>query len=204
MQLKQSQLPITRFKAVNKDSRNIERDFLAKFYNATGGRSWMKNEGWNTMGTRDETDYCTWYGVECERSGHYVIALQLINNNLTGSLPTGIVDGLQSLMVFEIALNGLRGEIPEEYGHTTITDIDLSYNQFEGILPHGICNIITCSAHNNPRLKCPKDNCNENHCVMDVCNCGKYSICQNEVDCAGKLCSKCVPSSYSPYIKVCR
>lgn len=53
---------------------------LVAFYNATGGSSWVTNEGWLTSAPVE-----TWYGVTVENGN--VTALNLSFNNLTGTVP---------------------------------------------------------------------------------------------------------------------
>ncbi|EFC35711.1 predicted protein [Naegleria gruberi] len=187
------------------DSEGLsERDFLRKFYLSTGGHYWRNNTGWNTMDTGKETNFCSWYGVKCIGNQYNVLSLNLARNNLTGVLPTGIADSLQSVMIINLAFNAIGGQIPKEYGEIpSLTGIHLGSNHFEGLLPSGLCRVLSCDCYNNPKLLCPADNCNNNHCNMAVCNCGGLTMCNSDADCYGKLCSRCV-SNGSPFFKICK
>ncbi|HKJ27909.1 MAG TPA: hypothetical protein VJ965_09745 [Anaerolineales bacterium] len=96
-----------------------ECEALVALYNATGGSSWSNATGW-----LQSSDVCTWHGVGCS-DGH-VIALDLFNNNLSGSLPIEI-GGFPYLRTLTLNDNPLSGPIP-----VTITFLDLDLFHFQG------------------------------------------------------------------------
>ena len=69
-----------------------EKDSLLALHAATGGPSWFTV--WNTS-----TDPCaaSWIGVVCDFSGSSVMALDLTQNNLVGTLPDLQLPTLESL-----------------------------------------------------------------------------------------------------------
>lgn len=159
---------------------------LREFYNATNGPKWTHNYGWSN--TSDDADPCAdnWYGVKC--LGGMIYHLHMHNNNLKGRLPRRLGD-LKSLWTLDLSYNFLQGEIPIEVARMQITMVSFMSNQFNGTLPVEFCtNTATCVAAANALLKCPKGNCNRNHCLMEDCNCD--NTCMYDSDCRG-LCKKC-------------
>ncbi len=114
-----------------------ERQALVDFYRATGGDQWGNHDGWlGPPGTE-----CTWRGVGCETGDAglpVVTVLDLVNNNLVGSLPTALAN-LTHLNWLSLSLNHLVGPIPEQLGAlSNLTDIDLLQNDFSGMLPESL------------------------------------------------------------------
>lgn len=103
------------------------------FYRATGGDHWGNHEGWlGPPGTE-----CTWKGVVCESGdkGPTVASLDLVGNNLAGSLPTSLAH-LTHLESLGLSLNHLVGPIPEQLGALpNLADIDLLQNDLSGRFP---------------------------------------------------------------------
>ena len=89
-----------------------DRKYLERFYEATGGDAWDRNENWNSQETLDE-----WFRVETDEDGE-VISLRLEENNLSGDMPTEELLCLnENTELKELALWGnddLSGEVPEE------------------------------------------------------------------------------------------
>ena len=79
-----------------------EKQALVDLYTATNGAEW--NTTWNL-----DADVTTWKGVTVFRDK--VIALNLVNNNLTGQLPESVGD-LQNLKVLNLHKNNITGNIP--------------------------------------------------------------------------------------------
>ena len=65
-------------------NNSSEASILSDFFSATFGASWSKNPGWASS-----ADICTFYGVECDGSGH-VAKIDLTNNGLKGTVPGSI------------------------------------------------------------------------------------------------------------------
>ncbi|OUD12040.1 leucine-rich repeat domain-containing protein [Thioflexithrix psekupsensis] len=99
---------------------------LFSFYNATQGDQWRHNEGWNRTNRP-----CQWYGVQCE-AGH-VVALNLPNNGLTGTLPD--LSAFTQLKVLWLSNNKLSGELPAVEKLTNLQKLYLNGNEFSGTVP---------------------------------------------------------------------
>jgi hypothetical protein len=141
---------------------SLQRFALACLYYATttGGSSgggWNVNTNWLSLDTTE----CDWYGVTCD-SSNTVIAVDLINNGLEGSIPSEIslLKNLQGLVLSQNAIGGtipssisnltelielvlteneLEGTVPVSFGSLDlVTTVDLSKNQLSGSIPSQI------------------------------------------------------------------
>jgi len=120
------------FDEINKDIL-FEKDSLAlvAIYNSTNGAGWTKKTNWLTG------NLSTWYGVTV--TGGRVTGLNLISNNLIGSLPVSI-QYLDALTILDLANNSkLIGSIPAGIGNMKeLTLLYLSGSGFTGSFPTGI------------------------------------------------------------------
>jgi len=84
-----------------------ESDALLALYNNTDGANWAENTNW-TVG-----DPCTnsWFGVTCNGGNTSVEILELLFNNLVGTLPSALGD-LSNLKELNLLANQLTGGIP--------------------------------------------------------------------------------------------
>ena len=86
----------------------LEIELLTTFFNATGGPDWTNNENWLS----DEPIF-DWFGVTTDTVGQ-VAVINLVNNNLQGTLPFEISD-LANLKTLNLASNtGLIGPLPSK------------------------------------------------------------------------------------------
>lgn len=117
-----------------------ECDALVALYNTTAGVDWTVNTDWLST-----TTPCSWYGVACEAIpyphpdpypiGYYVVGLNLVENNLSGSLPIEIGD-LTSLKELSLGSNHLTGVIPASVGNLqALETLYLSKNALAGEIP---------------------------------------------------------------------
>lgn len=124
-----------------------ECDALVGLYNATAGTSWTVNTDWLIT-----TSPCSWYGVTCEAiaypypdpypTGYYVVGLNLVDNNLSGSLPTEIGD-LTNLKELSLGSNHLTGAIPTSVGNlTALETLYLSKNTLAGEVPASFSSLV--------------------------------------------------------------
>jgi Leucine-rich repeat (LRR) protein len=138
-----------------------ERDALIALYNSANGDSWTNNTNWRKPGDplqfNDPGTEYTWYGVTCNAEKTHVTNIQLVNNNLagtipdlssltwlttlflnnnqlTGSIPTTI-DNLVNLEGLYLNSNQLSGTIPDLSGLANLTTLFLGYNQLSGSVP---------------------------------------------------------------------
>ncbi len=83
-----------------------DRGPLIAFYNATGGYNWSTNTNWRTAEPLGR-----WAGVVTNDDGR-VIALDLPNNNLQGSLPAEISNLTELQLLMVRGNGGLSGPLP--------------------------------------------------------------------------------------------
>ena len=99
----------------------VERLVLSEFFDAAGGESWTRTDGWNS-----EMDRENWYGLTVEDGR--VRSISLADNGLTGSIP-GAVAGLAALQSLDLTDNDLAGQVPFGFGGmTALTALRISGN----------------------------------------------------------------------------
>ena len=109
-----------------------DRAVLADLYSATGGANWEDNSNWSSNRRVRE-----WYGVANDASGR-VIGLYLWENQLSGSIPSGLGD-LSSLEWLYLHNNQMTGSIPSELGNlSNLRALFLRNNQLTGCIPDGL------------------------------------------------------------------
>jgi len=119
----------------NHPVRALERSVLGAFFYATGGAGWRTSDNWL------DGDPCwdAWYGVTCDEHG-YVIALELPDNRLEGSLPASI-GSLKSLLKLDLSTtaanyhnhpnlhaNNLQGAMPSLAPMSRLEEIEIAGN----------------------------------------------------------------------------
>ncbi|GAB4038615.1 hypothetical protein GCM10028774_37460 [Spirosoma jeollabukense] len=101
---------------------------LVDLYNSTNGANWVNKTNWLTGCTP-----CGWYGVTCTNGR--VTGLNLINNNLVGTLPASL-SVLTTLQSLELGANALTGGIPTGISNlTALQTLNLSRTQLGGTIP---------------------------------------------------------------------
>ena len=118
---------------------NPDRAALLALYEATDGANWNDGTNWLTDARLGD-----WYGVEVDDAGR-VVALELVNNNLTGAIPpeVGNLSALQRLHLSNIfPVPNLTGPIPAELGNlTALRSLSLRYNGLTGAIPPELSNL---------------------------------------------------------------
>ena len=111
-----------------------DRAALVEFYNATNGANWTNNTNWNSSEPLER-----WYGVSTDESGR-VTALDLRNNQLTGSIPSSL-GSLSNLRWLWLLNNDLTGSIPSSLGSlsSNLGVLWLRNNQLTGSIPAALC-----------------------------------------------------------------
>ena len=167
------------------DEIGRQKTALLALYNATGGESWTKKDGWNT-----DAELKDWYGIKLD--GNHVTEVKLPNNNLQGSIPAsfgevmaitrsadeadtraeddgspvtrteGDAVNLVYLQVLDLSGNGLTGEIPASLGNlTALTTLKLDHNKLTGNLPKELVALTKLTtltiAHNELDGKIPEE-----------------------------------------------
>lgn len=113
----------------------IECEALMALYNSANGLSWTNKANWDTA-----TAVSTWYGITVA-SGH-VTSVQLISNNLSGTLPTeiGNLTSLTTLIIY--GHTGVTGQIPSSIGNlVNLVQLNLFANRLSGPIPSGLSNL---------------------------------------------------------------
>ena len=114
----------------------LQQDSLAlvALYDSTDGANWTDNTNWLAG------PVSTWFGITGVSLGR-VTQVQLIQNNLVGTIPPDVGD-LTNLTRLLLDGNILTGSIPTEIGNlTNLTDLDLENNQLSGPIPTEIGNL---------------------------------------------------------------
>ena len=97
-------------------ARNAQRLALVTLYYATDGdESWTDNTNWLVY----DVSECEWFSsLDADEvcDGDVYIGLGLNENNLTGSVPATVFEGLPSLQVLDLSENVITGKIPTTIG----------------------------------------------------------------------------------------
>ena len=106
-----------------------QRGWLRAFYEATGGKNWVRDGNWVTDVPLD-----LWHGVATD-SGENVTGLTLRGNWLTGTIPNEL-GNLVNLDMLDLDHNQLAGAIPPELGNlSNLRSLYLNYNELTGAIP---------------------------------------------------------------------
>ena len=123
-----------------------QRTVLTNLYSATNGASWTNQTNWNgAVGTE-----CTWFGISCDATQSNVVAINLFQNNLAGTLPA--LSGLPALQAFNAYNNQLSGPIPALSGLTALKNFNANNSvQLNGSIPSlsGLTALQSFGAGNN-------------------------------------------------------
>jgi len=111
---------------------------LQALYDSTDGANWTNNTGWNQvdpiLNPSSPPATCnleTMYGISLDVDGN-INAINLSNNNLTGTIPSEIGNLLQ-LTSLTLDNNNLTGSIPSSFGSLiNLTQFDISNNTLTG------------------------------------------------------------------------
>ena len=121
--------PITGTSAINVPDPDPERAALNALYRSAGGPGWTNRDGWLS-----DEPLGQWHGVRTDASGR-VTSLYLPENNLIGTLPTGIGD-LSHLEELNLYRNGISGPLPPEIGNAArLGNLDFGWNELTGPIP---------------------------------------------------------------------
>lgn len=119
------------FSEIEQSERHIDYNALEALYIATDGDNWVNNTNWCS-----DTPLEEWYGVYTYQGRVY--AIDLFNNNLTGTLPEEISQ-LTELKSLNLASNSIKGSIPECYGKLKkLSQLALYNNLMSGQIPSSL------------------------------------------------------------------
>lgn len=100
-------------------NRDTERSVLMDFWSSTGEYSWRTIDNWGI----GDPCWDSWYGITCDEQG-YVIAIELVDNHLEGTLPPNLM-GLKSLLKLDVSTSA-----PEYHNH-----VNENANRLTGVVP---------------------------------------------------------------------
>lgn len=143
-----------------------QKKVLVALFEAMGGDTWTKKDGWK----KDNVELKNWYGITME--GDHVVSINLSNNNLKGMLPASLGETLAvtralmgantradngdeattratetltlfgQLRLLDLSNNEISGSIPPEIGNLTqLNNLNLSDNSISGSIPSTIGNL---------------------------------------------------------------
>jgi Leucine-rich repeat (LRR) protein len=122
----------------------IEREALIALYNSTDGDNWTDNSNWRKPGEptqfNDPGTEHTWYGVTCDAGNTFVTGINLLNNNLAGTIPVEL-NNLTQITSLNLGWNQLTGNIPNLGSLTGLTSLSFYNNQLTGNIPTWINNL---------------------------------------------------------------
>jgi len=161
---------------------DAERNALVKFYDATNGDGWKKNDNWK------DGDPCEnkWRFVGCNDDKDKVLTISINRNDLDGEIPAELGDlenlkylsvydnteltgklpkelgNLENLEYLKFSRGKIGGEIPKELGNLeNLRYLDFIYNQLEGEIPKEFENLKNLLAltllHNKLEGEIPKE-----------------------------------------------
>jgi len=105
-------------------------------------KSQLRNDTLNTLSSWNQNSSpCNWTGVQCDRLGQRVTALELSGLGLSGHL-SPYIGNLSSLESLQLQNNQLTGLIPDQIGNLfSLRVLNMSSNMLEGKLPSNITNL---------------------------------------------------------------
>lgn len=82
----------------------------------------------------NNSDFCTWPGIYCSSKKALVEKIDLSSNGLQGNL--SLISELKSLKWLDLSHNNFHGIIPSVFGNLVELEyLDLSFNSFGGLIP---------------------------------------------------------------------
>ena len=115
-------------------------DALKSFYQSTNGDNWNRNDNWELLKLNEIPANCNFedlYGIWLNTEGR-VDAINLYNNNLSGSIPSEI-ETLTELTGLYLAANNLEEEVPQQLTNLLkLSQLILSANSLSGEIPVNI------------------------------------------------------------------
>lgn len=105
-----------------------ECESLVEFYDSTNGDNWKNNGGW-----KSSNNLCGWTGITCNDIEETITAINLRNNQLTGTITE--LTNLSDLRHIYLDNNSLTGSIPQFSNLTQLESLTISNNQLIGEIP---------------------------------------------------------------------
>eukprot|EP00980_Cylindrotheca_fusiformis_P011050 scaffold2535_cov126-Cylindrotheca_fusiformis.AAC.12 len=96
----------------------------------------MNGKNWSSIDTFMDTSIheCLWDGITCDRTGNFVVVIDLAERGLMGRLPVEL-ENLQRLVQLRLSGNSITGTIPSKLLYLpNLEKLDLSVNQLSGTI----------------------------------------------------------------------
>ncbi|CAK8567678.1 unnamed protein product [Lathyrus sativus] len=111
------------------NSNNTDKDILLSF------KLHLTDPNNALSSWKQDSNHCTWYGVNCSKVGERVQSLTLSGLSLSGKLPSNL-SNLIYLHSLDLSKNNFHGQIPIQFSHFTLLNvIQLAFNNLSGSLP---------------------------------------------------------------------
>ncbi|MFK8161990.1 MAG: T9SS type A sorting domain-containing protein [Lewinella sp.] len=112
---------------------------LLDLYQSANGPNWINRSGWELGNLGLDCDYCQWAGVVCSPEDR-VIALNLEDNNLSGSLPQSFSE-LDQISRLNLKRANIGSSISELEGLNRLQTLDLFQVNYTGPFPAFLQNL---------------------------------------------------------------
>ncbi len=100
---------------------------LVNLYNTTNGANWTDNTNWLNA------PILQWYGITLTNDGQNIRIIDLLDNNLSGTIPDLNLAQLETL---NLAFNEISGTIPDLQNLPQLTSLYLEVNNLIGTIPN--------------------------------------------------------------------
>ncbi|CAI0389507.1 unnamed protein product [Linum tenue] len=123
----------------NSEEQEGVKKSLIRFVQKLSGGNKAISKRWNMT-----SDACEWVGVTCDPNTGLVWTVVLEGLNLSGTLDAASACRAESLLVLKLKNNNLTGSIPSGIGNChSLIWLDLSGNRFTGSVPDTVANMTT-------------------------------------------------------------
>lgn len=120
------------FRSYKFDSIEV-RKALVEFYKAMDGDNWYNHENWCT-----DKPISEWYGLVMLEGQAWPYSLELIENNLSGELPS-CIEKFGPIQNITLPGNKIQGELPEFIGNNYAFQVlDVANNNLSGAIPESL------------------------------------------------------------------
>ncbi|CAA2976909.1 probable LRR receptor-like serine threonine-kinase At3g47570 [Olea europaea subsp. europaea] len=124
------------FSVNSENNINTDQSALLSLKSQISDPKNMLSTNWSTV-----TSVCSWIGVTCDSRRHRVIALNISDMGLTGTVPPQ-VGNLTFLVSLNMNRNVFYGNLPQEFGNLrNLQQLSMDHNQINGVIPEEIVNL---------------------------------------------------------------
>ncbi|CAA2988188.1 probable LRR receptor-like serine threonine-kinase At3g47570 [Olea europaea subsp. europaea] len=124
------------FSVNSENNINTDQSALLSLKSQISDPKNMLSSNWSTV-----TSVCSWIGVTCDSRRHRVIALNISDMGLTGTVPPQL-GNLSFLVSLIMSRNVFYGNLPKELGNLrNLQQLSMDHNQITGVIPEEIGNL---------------------------------------------------------------